>query len=920
MKKIHLFFALFFCALFIQAQYNFPACSPEWDAAKKPYKQGQKASYEGNNYRCKYWSNDTPKSASWELISACGDGGLGAPYNGKQRIIGYLPTWVADYDIKNNFNPEVVTNLNISFLMFKKNNDDYNSNDFASISFDKFQERKVDSVLNDLGVLQKAKAKNVKVSVALGGATDYAFLWLMTKYANNDQKLDEIATLIANYVTVNNLDGIDLDLECWWADPTIKGTKDQGGRVRGSKWGDADKGAHPAGVGLKKLSQKLRAKMPNKLITAAVFGTSWYGNNYDDGIADYMDWVALMSYDFTGSWGDSPVGPHSSLYKVPAGTYPKQTADNPIYSAEDALEYWMGIAPSTWNHAGGFNVPKAKLVFGVPMYGYDFSEKKPNGGNGSKFVPYKDIIAEFPNAATSYDPKDTSGLNGFVGTNGKNIYFDTPKSAAKKIVHSKNHGHQGIIIWELTQDVDYNSSSSILKAINEAAGNNNTVNNPPTITWQAPANNQVIEVAKLAAITLNATATDKEGTVQTFIFKHNNTVINATASGSSYTASFTPTAFGQYTITAVATDDKNATSEKSIVFTVKEKGVITNEAPKVSITSPSNNATFSTGESIVIKANASDSDGTVSKVEFFNNGKKLGESTTTPYNYTITNSIVGNYSLTAIATDNEGATTTSSIVTAVVSDIVNAAPKVTITSPSNNTSFNEGDAISITANASDSDGSVTKVEFYNNGTKLGESIATPYSYAISNSTVGDYSLTAIATDNSGATTTSAAVSITVSKVIGGNCGNLPQYVAGTSYALNQEVVNGAEIFNCDVPGWCSSPGAWAYAPGTGTYWEMAWSKAGTCSNVSPKNPHQLSLFPSVTKNVVNLDIKAKNSSSIKIELYNLAGLLVKTQSYNKEKIETIDLFTQDLSKFENGLYLFKIYIDDAVYFKKVFKK
>lgn len=467
-KKSCIFFVivLMLYSGWVSAQYNFPDCAPVYDSAQS-YAEGDEVSQEGINYRAKYYTQVPPgEDGSWESIGACGDGGLGPNYQGDQRIIGYLPTWIPDYDIKNNFKPEVVTHLNISFLMFKRNNSNYSSNGFASIAFDEVQQRKVDSVLNDLGVLQKAKAKDVKVAVALGGATDYAFLWLMTKYHNDDTKIDEIAGLIANYVSANDLDGVDLDLESWWADSSIAGTTDQGGRVRGSKWGDTDQGPHPAGIGLRKLSRSLRQKMPDKLITAAVFGTSWYGNNYDAGIADYMDWIGLMTYDFTGSWDTSPEGPHSSLYEVPENTYQGQSNNNPIFAVEDALAYWMGIAPASWNHAGGFKVPKAKLVFGVPLYGYDFSEKKPNGGNGAKFVPYRDILDEFPNAATSYDPKDVNGLGGYIGENDKKIYFNTPKLASEKLKYSKNYGHQGLIIWELTQDASYSSPSSILRAIN----------------------------------------------------------------------------------------------------------------------------------------------------------------------------------------------------------------------------------------------------------------------------------------------------------------------------------------------------------------------------------------------------------------------------------------------------------------------
>jgi GH18 family chitinase len=458
-----------FCLQSIFSQYNFPACYAAW-VPGKVYNGGNQVSYNGINYTAKYWTTSKPGSGEWNKISPCGDGGLGPNYSGRQRIIGYLPTWIKEYNIKNDFKPETVTNVNISFLMFKQNNKNFASADFASIAFDANSVRQVDSVLTTCNVLAKARAKNVKVGVALGGATDFAFIWLMTKYYNNDAKLSEIATLIANYCNTKGIDGIDFDMECWWADPAIAGTTEQAGRVRGDKWGSPDAGPHPAGIGLRKLAAKVRALLPNKLLSAAVFGTSWFGNNYDDTMATSLDWIGLMTYDLTGSWAASPFGPHSSLNKLPLGKYPLQTADNPIYSAQDALEYWLGIAPAAWNHDGGFNVPKSKLVFGVPFYGYDFSTKKPTGGNGFISLTYKDIVSKYPNAGTSYDPISPSLFNGYIGTGGKKIYYDTPKTVTNKMLYSKNYGHQGIIVWELTQDAPYHGGSSLLKALDIAAG------------------------------------------------------------------------------------------------------------------------------------------------------------------------------------------------------------------------------------------------------------------------------------------------------------------------------------------------------------------------------------------------------------------------------------------------------------------
>jgi len=93
---------------------------------------------------------------------------------------------------------------------------------------------------------------------------------------------------------------------------------------------------------------------------------------------------------------------------------------------------------------------------------------------------------------------------------------------------------------------------------------------------------------------------------------------------------------------------------------------------------------------------------------------------------------------------------------------VTVAPAVSITAPANNASFVSPAAVTINATASDSDGSVSKVEFFQGTTKLGEDTTSPYSYSWSNIGVGSYALTAKATDNLGAVTTSTAVNIMVS--------------------------------------------------------------------------------------------------------------------------------------------------------------
>jgi N-acetylneuraminic acid mutarotase len=91
----------------------------------------------------------------------------------------------------------------------------------------------------------------------------------------------------------------------------------------------------------------------------------------------------------------------------------------------------------------------------------------------------------------------------------------------------------------------------------------------------------------------------------------------------------------------------------------------------------------------------------------------------------------------------------------------NQPPSVTITSPVNNTSYPAGSTINLNATVTDSDGTVTKVEFYNNGIKFAEDNAEPYGFTGTEVSEGNYVLTAKAFDNSGDSTVSDTVRITV---------------------------------------------------------------------------------------------------------------------------------------------------------------
>ena len=96
-----------------------------------------------------------------------------------------------------------------------------------------------------------------------------------------------------------------------------------------------------------------------------------------------------------------------------------------------------------------------------------------------------------------------------------------------------------------------------------------------------------------------------------------------------------------------------------------------------------------------------------------------------------------------------------------VGNTQNNTPTVAIVSPTQNAFYTEPATIAISASASDSDGNVVLVEFFQGVTKLGEDNAAPFAFAWSGVAQGAYALSAVATDNLGAKATSAVVNVTV---------------------------------------------------------------------------------------------------------------------------------------------------------------
>ena len=212
-------------------------------------------------------------------------------------------------------------------------------------------------------------------------------------------------------------------------------------------------------------------------------------------------------------------------------------------------------------------------------------------------------------------------------------------------------------------------------------------------------------------------------------------------------------------LTARATDDRGGVATSipvSIVVTPP------NNPPTVSLTSPLAGASFVAPAAISLAASADDSDGSVARVDYYQGATFIGSATAGPYALNWPGVPAGNYTLTAKARDNLGASTTSMpVFVTVAAAPPNNPPTVSLTSPAPGAGAYAPATLNLGANAADSDGSIAQVEFYSGTTLVGTATTAPFSFAWTSVPTGTYTLTAKATDNLGAATTSEPVTVSV---------------------------------------------------------------------------------------------------------------------------------------------------------------
>jgi hypothetical protein len=284
-----------------------------------------------------------------------------------------------------------------------------------------------------------------------------------------------------------------------------------------------------------------------------------------------------------------------------------------------------------------------------------------------------------------------------------------------------------------------------------------TVNPPvvaPLVQWVTPTNRAVLEYPQPTA--LQATASDPDGAVVSVEFRDGTNSLGVVSSPP-YSLLWSNPTVGSHTLCAVATDDRGSTTTSAVALLTV---LPLNQAPTAQWLSPANNGVLQNPQPVMLEVAANDSDGTIARVEFLDGTNSLGVLSEPPYSLLWTNPTVGTHILSAVATDDREGTATSAVALLTVLPL-NQAPTVQWLNPATNSVLQNPQPVILEVAAGDFDGTIVRVEFQDGTNSLGVLSNPPYSLLLTNATVGTHVLSAVATDNRGATTFSDVALLTV---------------------------------------------------------------------------------------------------------------------------------------------------------------
>ena len=275
-----------------------------------------------------------------------------------------------------------------------------------------------------------------------------------------------------------------------------------------------------------------------------------------------------------------------------------------------------------------------------------------------------------------------------------------------------------------------------------------------------------------------------------------------------------------FAVTTCAASGMESPFSSEISYTVPSS----NNLPTITLTAPSNGAGYTAPATINLAASVTTNGHSITKVQFYNGATLLGEDTSAPYSFTWSNVSSGSYTLTARVVYDAGSTVASSLANVTVA---NPAPTVALTAPSNGAGYTAPATINLAASVTTNGHSITKVQFYNGATLLGEDTSAPYSFTWNNVGSGNYSLTAGVVYDSGSTVASSSVDIAIASVTVVVTLWPSTAVPGVVDGGPDSAVELGVKFRSDVAGSITGIRFYKASANTGTHVGNLWTSTGT---------------------------------------------------------------------------------------------
>jgi len=275
-----------------------------------------------------------------------------------------------------------------------------------------------------------------------------------------------------------------------------------------------------------------------------------------------------------------------------------------------------------------------------------------------------------------------------------------------------------------------------------------------------------------------------------------------------------------FAVTTCAASGMESPFSSEISYTVPSS----NNLPTITLTAPSNGAGYTAPATINLAASVTTNGHSITKVQFYNGATLLGEDTSAPYSFTWSNVSSGSYTLTAQVVYDAGSTVASSLANVTVA---NPAPTVALTAPSNGAGYTAPATINLAASVTTNGHSITKVQFYNGATLLGEDTSAPYSFTWNNVGSGNYSLTAGVVYDSGSTVASSSVDIAIASVTVVVTLWPSTAVPGVVDGGPDSAVELGVKFRSDVAGSITGIRFYKASANTGTHVGNLWTSTGT---------------------------------------------------------------------------------------------